>query len=389
MLNRAKGFANKVKKLAFFGWQEVHETGYALLKFPVKIVLLRGTPKGGTDRDCFTFLYVGRDANLFHFKKKYFQDFETVSSRYANLLTYRRHMAAVVDDADVVFVDIGFPYHGRFLKTGDYLELPDWVFLCAPIAETWDGTVQNFRKTMRKNIRRLIRKNNYRCETETGQQAAEAFYDQYYRKFINARYSDETTMTPLTEVKIRMQNGVILKVVGDDGPVAAGVYFSMGDEFCLLASGIPEVMVENPPEAAVSALYYFSMQYAFDHGYKAVNFLGTRAFPDDGLFQFKRKWGAVVKDDFSVDSILFKPANTEKAARFCELFPMVARNGDRLELVMCSTADDLAAEDVNRLAADSHCDGARSCAGGACERPADRDSGRKRRTNDQGEGRCV
>lgn len=47
----------------------------------------------------------------------------------------------------------------------------------------------------------------------------------------------------------------------------------------------------DPPEAALSALYFCSLQYAFDQGVKAGNFMGTRAFPDDGLFQFKRKWG--------------------------------------------------------------------------------------------------
>lgn len=357
MLDTVKQFAEKVLKLVFFGCQELSETASALLNFPVEVLVLHGALKTGPDNESVTLLYVGRNANLFHLKNKYFKDTETVSTHRANLLTYRQYMDEVVSDADVIFVDIGFPYHRRFLKTGDYLELPDWVFLCAPIAETWDDTVQNFRKTMRKNIRRLIKKNNYRYEIETGQRAAKEFYNDYYRNFINARYGEETTMTSLTEVKIRMKNGVILKVVGDAGPVAAGVYFSMNDEFCLLASGMPEAFVDNPPEAAVSALYYFSMHYAFDHGYKAVNFLGTRAFPDDGLFQYKRKWGAVVRDDFSIDSILFRPANTRKAARFCELFPMVARNGEDLELVMCSTAHDLAVDDIHRLVADKHCSG--------------------------------
>jgi len=75
------------------------------------------------------------------------------------------------------------------------------------------------------------------------------------------------------------------------------------------------------------------------------------------LFQFKRKWGAVVKDDFSVDSILFRPANTKGAAQFCARFPMIARRGEALELVMCSTAPELNADGVSRMVADTHCGG--------------------------------
>lgn len=68
--------------------------------------------------------------------------------------------------ADVVLVDIGWPYNGRINRQGDYLELPDWVCMVTPLAETWEASVQTFRKTMRKNIGRLIRKNDYHCDSQ-------------------------------------------------------------------------------------------------------------------------------------------------------------------------------------------------------------------------------
>lgn len=338
--------------------REIADTAVAIFEFPVQVQTLQGRVRGGADDEDVTLLYVGRSLNLPHFKKKFFVEVKTIQSRKANLLTYRKYMDAAQTSADVVFVDIGWPYNNRINRRGDYLELPDWVCLVTPLADTWDGTFQNFRKTMRKNIKRLIRKNGYSLETTNDPSFIKTFYDDFYRAFINSRHSGEVFMTPKIAVEQRAREGTILKVIGKEGAVAAGVYFPHGDELRLLVTGMPEALVEKPPEAAVSALYFFSLQYAFENGFKAVNFMGTRAFPNDGLFQFKRKWGAEVKDAFSIDSILFKPMNNStKAVRFCELFPLVARKGEKLELVLCSTAQELTKEICDHLVANSHCAG--------------------------------
>jgi len=152
--------------------------------------------------------------------------------------------------------------------------------------------------------------------------------------------------------------GTILQVVDDDGPVAAGVYFSVGDSLRLLATGMPEAFLEKPPVAAMQALYYFSMEYAFEKGLKSINFMGTRALPTNGLFQFKRKWGAGVTDEFSIDSYLFQPANNNpRAAEFCERFPFITRNNEALQLVVCSRDETFGDAECAKMLSDYHCGG--------------------------------
>jgi len=351
MTKMLTSLAVKAKQQASGAWNEISETGTAVFEFPVKVLLLHGVLHDDSD---VTMLYIGRDLNLAHFKKKFFKETTTLQAHDANLLNWRKHAQI---DADITFIDIGWPYHGRITKTGDYLELPDWVTMGTPMAETWDATVQTFRKTMRKNIRRLIRKNNYRCEPTHDPEFISRFYDDYYTAFINARHEGEVFMTSRALMERRAHEGVILKVMSDDGPVAAGVYYPDGDTFNLLDAGMPAHLVETPAEASMAALYYFSMEHAHQQGFKAVGFMGTRPFPTDGLFQFKRKWGAVVRDDFSIDSILFRPANTAKAVHFCERFPFVARKGDGLELILTSTAESLDESALDKLVSASHCDG--------------------------------
>lgn len=345
----------KIRANVAYYYGDVIETIGAFGNLHVVVKVLRGQMPGSDDT--VTMLYVGRQLNYAHFTKKYFSDLETLFSKSATLLTYRKIMQDAEHDVDVVFVDIGWPYNNRINKDGTYLELPDWLCMNVPLEDTWDGTVQNFRKTMRKNIGRLIRKNNYRCVRTNDLATVKSFYKKFYVPFIMSRHADETHLTSRVLIEERALAGTILQVVGDEGVVAAGVYFPVGDTLRLLVTGMPEDYLDKPPVAAMQALYYFSLEYAHEQGLKAVNFMGTRAFPTNGLFQFKRKWGAHAEDSFSIDSILFRPKNTPAAAKFCERFPMIARKDGSLQLVVSSTADSYNEANFAKTISDYHCGG--------------------------------
>ena len=165
-------------------------------------------------------------------------------------------------------------------------------------------------------------------------------------------------MTPRIQVERRAREGVILKVIGEDGPVAAGVYFPQGGAFCLLVTGMPEHHLDNPPEASMSALYYFSLEYAFENGLSRSILWAHAPSPMMACFSSNASGGSGIKDEFSIDSMLFKPANNcPRAARFCELFPIVARKGEALELVICTNSEKIEEAEYHRLVANSHCNG--------------------------------
>jgi hypothetical protein len=121
----------------------------------------------------------------------------------------------------------------------------------------------------------------------------------------------------------------------DDEVVAAGVIYPENDAMFSLWMGLPEKYLDPQPEAAISALYFFGIRYAFDNGYRFFDFTGTRALLKDGPFQFKRRWGPVIEDAFSPGSILLKPQNGNRnAALFCQEVPVLRRTGDGLEALI-------------------------------------------------------
>jgi hypothetical protein len=267
-------------------------------------------------------------------------------------------MDRMAKNSDVIIVDLGWPYNGRFNRDGEYLEIPDWLNMVVVLADDWASVVKSFRHTTRNNDLRLIRRNNYRCETTNDRRAIERFYDDMYVPFVSSRYEDGSVFTTRGRVIRKAMKGKLLHVLRGEQLVAAGVVLPGNDTLYFLWMGLPPDCLERPPEGAISALYYYGIKYAFDNGYKAVDFTGTRPFLNDGAFRFKRKWGARVEDTYSPNSILLKPKNNnENAAEFCKRIPLLARNGDDLEARFLYRDEIVDADTLRKLSKQYSCDG--------------------------------
>lgn len=358
-MEQTQAQTSKARQMLDFAAQHFDHLSHlpkALFDVKIQIVTLRG-PLRRSDAVA-TLLYVGRGVNLVYLQKNIFKEVEVVARQTATLFAAKSKLAAREATVDATFVDIGWPYHGLINKGGDYLEIPDWVDMYVPLHGTWEDVEKRFRQTTRRNDLRLMRRNNYTFEARTDDDTITGFYDDYYLPFINHRHAGEVIVSSRKLVERRARQGAILRVNREDGPVAASVVYPQDGVLHSLWTGVPAHFVENPPEASISALNYFCLKYAYDNGYKVVDLMGTRAFPTDGIFQFKRRWGAIADDSFSPSSILFKPAaNSLKAAQFCESYPVLARRNGTLEQVLCNTSPEFDDAECNSLVSRFACEG--------------------------------
>jgi hypothetical protein len=260
--------------------------------------------------------------------------------------------------SDVVLVDLGWPYNGLFNRAGEYLEIPDWINMAVELADEWQSVVRNFRQSTRNNDLRLIRRNEYYFDVTKDERLIERFYDDMYVPFVTSKHSHDPVIAPRRHVIRRARKGQLLRVWRGDDVLAAGVIFPEDGILYFLWMGIAPACLENPPEGAISALYYFGIQYAFDNDYEIVDFTGTRSFLKDGALRFKRKWGAFVDDTFSPNSILLKPRNgSDRAVLFCQQFPMLARTAGGLEAVFLWRDAEIDADGIALLKKQYACDG--------------------------------
>jgi hypothetical protein len=332
----------------------------AIFSMQCAVTLIQGALRESGEQ--VIVLYVGRRINYVYLLRTLFDDYRLLQDVHTTLFACRKHVRAARGGADVEIVDIGWPYHRLINRQGRYLEVPDWVNLALEIPARWDDVVRNFRRTARKHDLRLIRRNDYRCEPARSREDVERFYDEMYLPFVRHRYPGDSVAAPRRHVVERALNGALLRVLRGDDVVAAGIVYPEDDVLYSLWMGMPRRHLDSPPEAAISALYYFALRYAFDRGYKAFDFTGTRAFLSDGAYQFKRRWGASVKDEFSPSSILIRPVSGgPKAALFFSRIPLLRRTADGLDAVFVSAEEspdeDAAGTVFERLQKDFGCDG--------------------------------
>lgn len=347
--------ADKVKDAYAFvmaNKQHLPHAFHAIFAFGCKVRLLRGQLQG--TRETIDVLYIGRGSNYAYLVRAVFDESRVVDSVDASLLTFRTAASRMAGNADVVIVDIGWPYHALVNKTGEYLVTPDWVNMVVELPEIWERVLGNFAASTRRKVRR----SPYRCALTNAREAIEAFYDDMYVPFIQRRFADASVIHSRRHVMKKAVRGRLLHVLRGDDVVAAGVVYPVDDTLCYLWPGIPAAFLDAPAEGAMDALYFFIIRHAFDAGYRYVDFSGTRPFLTDGVLQHKRRWGAAVEDCFSPGSFLIKPKNgSRKAAMFCRQLPVLARCGDELEARFLSLGEPMDDRALRLLRRRFGCDG--------------------------------
>lgn len=304
----------------------------AVFSYRCEVSLLRCRLKG-SDAE-LTLLYVGRRIHYSYLTGTLFDAAVVLERRHLTLWRYRRHAEELAESADLTIFDLGWPYNARHRREGRALEVPDWLELIVDLDGDWADVVSRFRRSTRRNDLRVIRRNGYECEFTSDRQAIESFYDDMYVPFAQQRHADGAVLDPRRHVIKVASKGTLMRVLEQDRVIAAGVLYPAGDVMLFLWMGLPRESLENRPERVISALYFFGMRHAHERGFRIADFMGTRAFLEDGAFLFKRKWGPAVHDTFSPGSLLIAPRRgSDAAAAFCERFPVLARSPLGLEAV--------------------------------------------------------
>lgn len=320
----------------------------AIFNIRCRILRIDGVLRRGGS--ALSVVYAGRGRNLPYFLKSTFARYEVREECRATVFSFRERAERWAADADVYIADVGWPYDASINRDGRFLAMPDWISMGVDLADTWEGTLANFRRDARKNDLRLIRRNEYRYETTSTRAEMKRFYDEIYVPYTKFIHDADSLITPKHHVVSQGCKGSLIKVFNDTELVSAGIVVPAGDVLVSLWMGIPEHLHRDRPEACISALYLFFLQYAQEHGYSAVDFAGTRALLDDGALRFKRKWGAVVEDTFSPNAVMIRIISaTPGALAFCRSMPLLARSRHGLEAIVFTDGQDEGANGAEAL----------------------------------------
>jgi len=234
----------------------------------------------------FSILYSANISNLKYLLGLTFGD--SFKERYlgrAWLWNIPKMIAEIGQDCSLMIVQVR-KSHFKLLRSSNWFYIPNWVVGEADIPR--DPTVTK-NSSLKSDFRR-IRKNSLQYEVTQNPQRFDDFYHDMYVPQITKAHGSSAFIISYEYMRAEFQNCDLLLVTKQEKHIA-GILIAYEKSVPRLWSlGVRDSNPEYIKDGAVGALFYFSMAYLRDKGFKKVKFGRSRAFLRDGVLHYKRKW---------------------------------------------------------------------------------------------------
>jgi hypothetical protein len=202
-----------------------------------------------------------------------------------------RTLREAQNNNDIAIVDVQCPFTVLF-KGDEALQVPRWVKQRVAIVPSWENVMQGMRRKTRKEAQRIIRKYGFQARITSGDEAATFFYDEIYCPFVLKRYGATAFLVKRQQFLRECRCGQILELIADGKVIAASVIRQNGRQLAIVWTGIMLDSDGTEHPGASDVLDFFSMRYAHQQGCEFLDFGPSRPRLNDGLLNYKKKWGA-------------------------------------------------------------------------------------------------
>jgi hypothetical protein len=308
------GTARRLRKRAGAGLEYLWELSGSLRHRTLETLLVDGTePETGVP---LRILYVGQFDNYAFTVGRMLTDHRMVERR-TGISAFRvgSCFKDSIERAAILVMDVELLY-GTMLRRQPFMRIPAWVRQKYSVPGTWHEVLQSFRTNTRRTDLRKIRKYALKYRISRSEDDFREFYHRMYVPYLKKRFDREVIIEPEWKVLRQCRKGELMHVVRGGQVVACALLHRGEGRLAYVWVGVPDGLEDDLYRGAFSALYYFSILYAYERGCSEVDFLGSRPLLDDGLFRYKRKWGTRVEDSpVPRGDILIRPLRFDASVR--------------------------------------------------------------------------
>lgn len=196
-------------------------------------------------------------------------------------------------DAVVVSCD---QFYQRFLYQDGFYVFPHWVDMSLDCSKGLAELSNGFSRNTIRDIK-TMEKHNFSFEQTKDIEKLKIFYYDMFLPTLLKRFSEVDVFIPgFMFLNGLMEFGYELVLITYDGTYVCGGFFYLDAEKGFLRySGVLEGQLNLIKKRTSNAIYYSFILNAFKRNTKKICFGGSRPFFNDGLFQYKRKWGMKVE----------------------------------------------------------------------------------------------
>jgi hypothetical protein len=231
-------------------------------------------------------------------------------------------------EADLALVGHHGVFRGRVRRAG-YATAPAWLDTGIPVRPSLEGTLATLPRhgiRSRQSDLRRIRRAGLHATLVRDPETVLAFLREWYLPYVHARWGE--TCVGLSERAMRRvaRYAELLWVGCDDDRLAGVLLESQGTSLRMLVLGMREA--SRRVDGALAGLYYFALADAARRGARWLRTGGTRPVLSDGVLEFKRKWGAGIRDGRQRDYIAIGVRRWSDATRaLLARHPVVVETG--------------------------------------------------------------
>ncbi len=245
-------------------------------------------------------LYLGEGYSLDYFKTIFFQSVthESEITQYS-LLDLFRGISPMPKEYDLRICEFT-PRTMNFIPKKGRFKIPEWIEQEIPLEGSWEDVVGRFRKNTKTTDLRLVRKYKYTSDVVNDPESLKYFYNVLYLPYVKHRFQKAVQIVDDEWLIAVAEKGGLLRILNGD-QVIAGAVLHRGKQYldwlwigALMQNG------QDLYKGASSSLYYHSIKYAHDEGFPKIKLNQSRPFLSDGVYRYKRKWGAhIVKGRYN------------------------------------------------------------------------------------------
>lgn len=273
---------------------------YLLRRIRKRVWIVKGAEKNSGDS--LTLVFAGTVINKNYIRHLIFgNEFqeEYIGKRFFSNILQSRGLNKL--NGSIIVMEVEKELRKRLPKDGSFVT-PCWL---SGELDLSNDLVKLVSANIKRNIKKIKQK-NVRYEIQNGIRDFDNFYHTMYFPYINKRYTDEAVVWSYEDMKKEFAKCIHLLVLRENDEIA-GTLINIREEIPRLwVIGIKNGNFELLKEGAMHAIWYFFFQYFREKGAKRVSLGYTRSFFDDGVLQYKKKWGMKIAGT-SRECFILKP----------------------------------------------------------------------------------
>lgn len=238
----------------------------------------------------WTIIFVGSDASKREVRHLFFADsIQEQTLEDVSMWTLARRLPQwLPDSADLVICEIAHSYPRRFNASITF-SVPSWIDQTITLPASPSDLLSGRRTG--GYIKRCI-KEGYAFEITQSQEKFDYFYYDLHAPYVARRFGERAFPTPYEDLKHLFRHGALLQLTLNQVPVAGRICYTSKDTLFAADVGVSGDEPDYWKQGGLATLDWYTILWAYDLGVKNVNFDGTRAWHSDGVFEYKRLWGA-------------------------------------------------------------------------------------------------